>query len=64
MPPGDAKALAAKIREVLADRDRLTRMSARNLEVAREFREELLEARRREFYEELKRVTAVEPAAS
>ncbi len=62
VPPGDAKALAAKIRAVLADRDRLTRMAARNLEVAREFREELLEARRCEFYEELKRVTAVEPA--
>jgi glycosyltransferase involved in cell wall biosynthesis len=59
VPPGDATALAAKIQAVLADRDRLERMSARNLEVAREFREDLLGAQRLAFYEELRRVSAV-----
>ena len=56
VPPGDANALAAKIQDVLADRDRLERMAARNLELARQFREDLLEAQRLAFYEELRRV--------
>jgi glycosyltransferase involved in cell wall biosynthesis len=64
VPPGDAAALAAKIQDVLGDRERLVRMAARNLEVARGFREDLLEAQRLAFYEELRRVTATEPAAS
>ena len=59
VPPGDAAALAAKIQAVLADRDRLERMSSRNLEVARQFSEDVLEAQRRAFYEELRRVSAV-----
>jgi glycosyltransferase involved in cell wall biosynthesis len=58
VPPGDAAALAAKIQDVLADRERLARMATRNLGVAREFREDLLEAQRLAFYEELRRVTA------
>ncbi len=56
VPPGDAAALADKIRAVLGDRDRLVRMAARNLETARLFREELLETQRLAFYEELRRV--------
>jgi len=58
VPPGDAAALAAKIQAVLADRDRLERMAARNLEFARQFREDLLDAQRLAFYEELRRVSA------
>jgi glycosyltransferase involved in cell wall biosynthesis len=57
VPPGDVGALAKKIREVLGDRDRLARMSARNLEVAREYREDLLDAKRLGFYEELRRIS-------
>jgi glycosyltransferase involved in cell wall biosynthesis len=50
VPPGDPKALAAKIREVLADSDRRARMSARNLARARDYREALLGERRLAFY--------------
>ncbi|MHB1035281.1 MAG: glycosyltransferase family 4 protein [Pirellulales bacterium] len=50
VPPGDAAALAAKLRAVLADLVRMTRMSARNLAKAREYREEVLRARRVAFY--------------
>jgi len=57
VPAGDVGALAQKIREVLGDDERLARMSTRNLEVAREYREDLLEAKRLGFYEELRRVT-------
>jgi len=57
VPPGDAEALGTKIREVLDNCERLTRMSMRNLEVARQYREDLLEAKRLGFYEELRRVT-------
>jgi len=64
VPPGDAKALAAKIQDVLADRDRLERMAARNLEFARQFREDLLEAQRLAFYEELRRVCCPRSHAS
>lgn len=50
VPPGDAVALADKIREVVTDRDRMTRMSARNLEKAKDYRDEVLRERRNEFY--------------
>lgn len=64
VPPGDASALAAKIQDVLADRDRLERMAARNLEFARQFREDLLDAQRVAFYEELRRVSRARSSAS
>ncbi len=57
--PGDAAALAARIREVLVDDARMARMSARNLDVAREYREDLLAAKRLGFYEEIRRVSVV-----
>lgn len=57
VPPGDATALAAKIREVVLDGKRMARMSARNLEVAHEYREDLLDRKRLEFYERLRRLT-------
>ena len=48
--PDDAPALAAKIREVVTDPQRMARMSARNLDEAQQYREELLEGRRTAFY--------------
>ncbi|MBX9680317.1 MAG: glycosyltransferase family 4 protein [Gemmataceae bacterium] len=51
VPPGDAHALAAKIREVVSDPNRLAAMSARNLETARTYAAERLAGIRREFFE-------------
>jgi glycosyltransferase involved in cell wall biosynthesis len=56
--PGDVDALAKKISEVLRDPQRMAKMSARNLETAREYDEDLLNARRREFYDYVKNKTA------
>ena len=50
VPPGNHTALAAKIREVLTDPDRLARMSARNLAAAREYDEKILREQRIDFY--------------
>jgi glycosyltransferase involved in cell wall biosynthesis len=57
VPPGDADALAVKIREVASDGERLARMSSRNLEKAREYRSDLLRSRRVEFYRYLRAKT-------
>lgn len=57
VPPGDAATLARKIREVVTDPGRMARMSARNLSKAREYREDILDERRRAFYEHLRRST-------
>jgi glycosyltransferase involved in cell wall biosynthesis len=50
VPPGDAPALARKLAEVAGDPDRLVRMSARNLEKAKEYRGAVTRAGRLEFY--------------
>ncbi|MBR8834770.1 MAG: glycosyltransferase family 4 protein [Stigonema ocellatum SAG 48.90 = DSM 106950] len=50
VPPGDVNALARKIREVVTDPERMARMSARNLEKAKEFKYEVLREQRMEFY--------------
>jgi glycosyltransferase involved in cell wall biosynthesis len=50
VPPGDAEALARKIAEVATDPQRMSRMSARNLERAGDFQEDVLRERRIEFY--------------
>jgi glycosyltransferase involved in cell wall biosynthesis len=50
VPPGNAKALASKIAEILSDPQRMHRMSARNLARAGDFREDILRERRIEFY--------------
>lgn len=50
VPPGDVAALASKIFEVVSDRERMARMSARNLEKAKDYTEELLQSRRVAFY--------------
>ena len=58
VPASDVAALAAKIREVLASPERLSAMSSRNLAAAREYRDEVLDARRRAFFEHIRDVTA------
>ena len=57
VPPGDADALATKIEEVLRSPSRLNRMSVRNLAKAQQFRPEVLEKRRTEFYRFLRDTT-------
>lgn len=57
VPPGDANALAAKLREVLTDPVRLAAMSARNLETARGYEREALQARRLTMYRHICEVT-------
>lgn len=57
VPPGDVAALAHKIREVVTNPDRMARMSARNLEQAREYLEDILDRRRRAFYSYLHQYT-------
>lgn len=59
VPPGDAVALASKIREVVTDPERMTRMSARNLETAKEYRDEVLREQRNEFYRYVREMTEV-----
>jgi glycosyltransferase involved in cell wall biosynthesis len=51
VPPGDVEALALKIQEVVTDPARMVRMSVRNLKTARGYREDVLQRRRRAFYE-------------
>jgi glycosyltransferase involved in cell wall biosynthesis len=50
VPPGDESALARKIEEVVREPGRVARMSARNLERARDYREEVLAGKRAEFF--------------
>jgi glycosyltransferase involved in cell wall biosynthesis len=49
VPRGDSRALANKIRELLADAGRMTRLSAKNLAMSRHYHDAILVARRREF---------------
>jgi glycosyltransferase involved in cell wall biosynthesis len=59
VPAGDAPALAAKLGEVLTDPERMTAMSARNLERAQAYRADVLRGRRQAFYGHLRdRTTA------
>jgi glycosyltransferase involved in cell wall biosynthesis len=50
IPPGDVDALARKIREVVINPERMDRMSALNLEKAKEYRDEVLHGQRIAFY--------------
>jgi glycosyltransferase involved in cell wall biosynthesis len=54
VPPGDALALARKIREVITDPARMTRMSARNLAKAQRYSDAALTSRRGAFYRYLR----------
>ncbi|WP_373543086.1 glycosyltransferase family 4 protein [Chamaesiphon sp.] len=58
VPAGDAVALATKIREVVTDPQRMTEMSARNLDRAKDYRSELLRAQRIDFYQHISKYTA------
>jgi glycosyltransferase involved in cell wall biosynthesis len=57
VPSGDVAALARKIREVVTDPDRMARMSARNLEKATEYTDEVLREQRNEFYRYVREMT-------
>jgi glycosyltransferase involved in cell wall biosynthesis len=57
VPPGDAAALASKIRDVVGSAKRMAEMSARNLKAAQEYREDILHPRRVDFYKFLRDVT-------
>jgi glycosyltransferase involved in cell wall biosynthesis len=58
VPPGGRRALAAKIREVVTDPARLARMSARNLETAKQYTEAALHGPRVAFLQYLRDRTA------
>ena len=57
VPPGDAAALASKIREVVTDPERMARMSARNLNKAKEYTDEVLRSKRNAFYSNVREQT-------
>lgn len=50
VPPDDAHALARRIMDVAAAPERMHQMARRNLSVAREYRNEVMDRRRKEFY--------------
>ena len=58
VPPGDAAALARKLREVVTDPARLAAMSARNLSRAGDYNDDVLRPRRVAFYRHLRDATA------
>ena len=55
--PGDVTALAEKIRDVLLDPNRLSRMAERNLEKARQYSGQILRDKRVAFYQYVRDVT-------
>jgi glycosyltransferase involved in cell wall biosynthesis len=55
--PGDSTVLSKKIQEVACDPLRMTRMSARNLEKAKNYYEEILRERRMPFYQYVRKKT-------
>ncbi|MEI2580250.1 glycosyltransferase family 4 protein [Scytonema sp. PRP1] len=55
--PGDVVALANKIREVVTNPERMARMSTRNLETAKDYREQILQERRIAFYRYVRKRT-------
>ena len=57
VPPGDVAALSAKIREVVTNPERMARMSARNLEKAKEYTNEILRERQIAFYNYVRKST-------
>ncbi|WP_341732794.1 glycosyltransferase family 4 protein [Microcoleus sp. EPA2] len=57
VPPGDVAVLASKIREVVTDPERMARMSARNLEKAKDYTDEVLREQRNEFYRYVREMT-------
>ncbi|BAZ68528.1 group 1 glycosyl transferase [Fischerella sp. NIES-4106] len=59
VPPGDVVALFSKIREVVTDPERMTRMSVRNLQKAKKYTDERLREQRIEFYCYIRETTQV-----
>jgi len=57
VPPDNVAALASKIIEVLQQPQRMQQMSGRNLLKAGEYKDEVLNARRRAFYQFLRNQT-------
>lgn len=57
VPCDDVSALARKIKEVVANPERMSAMSERNLKVAHEYAEGKLSGRRRDFYLAVKELT-------
>jgi glycosyltransferase involved in cell wall biosynthesis len=57
VPPGDKAALAKKIYEVLINPIQMEQMAARNLERAKEYKEEILRPRRIAFYHAVRNKT-------
>lgn len=57
VPPGDATALAAKIREVLTNPQRMAAMSERNLREAQKYHESVINQRRLDFYKQVREQT-------
>jgi glycosyltransferase involved in cell wall biosynthesis len=55
--PGDARGLTDKICQLVRDPARLSRMSSRNLEVARAYQHPILRARRQQFYALVRKTT-------
>ena len=55
--PGNVTALATKIGEVITDPERMARMSARNLQIAKEYGDEILQKQRIAFYREVREIT-------
>lgn len=55
--PGDALALARKIKEIVQDPARLTRMSARNLAAAREYSDDIIRQRRNHFFRKVRELS-------
>ncbi len=51
VPPGDVTALERKIREVVTNPERMSHMSARNLEKSRKYGERILREKRLAFYQ-------------
>jgi len=50
VPRGEPIALSHKLREILTDRSRMTRLSAENLDKARSYHDSILRHRRRQFF--------------
>jgi glycosyltransferase involved in cell wall biosynthesis len=56
VPPGDARALAVKLRSVLSDPQEMSRMSARNLQKALDYEDSKLSSKRQDFYRQVRRI--------
>ncbi len=59
IPPGNVGALANKIREIVTNPERMAQMSARNLEKAKEYTDEVLREQRIAFYRYVRERTEV-----